>query len=165
MILLYVFSLILIFKIGRTKPMNLNEVYTVYKKKVFAKASELNVPPSIILALIHRESAGVPHAIGTSGEIGLGQIMKGALTDYNTNHKGLFETFELTDMFDIDQNLEVSIWYLSYLKNRFFHSWELSLRAYNAGIGNIRKDQSISENYSSAILKNAKILQEKHNIL
>lgn len=87
-------------------------------------ALKYNVPPDLALAVATAESGLDPNARGSSGEIGLFQLMP-ATADWLG-----------VDPFDTDQNIEGGVQYLSQQYSTF-GSWDSALAAYNAGPGRV----------------------------
>ncbi|MCH2176514.1 MAG: transglycosylase SLT domain-containing protein [Lentisphaeria bacterium] len=97
-------------------------------------ANKYDVPPELLMALIDTESKFQPDAVGKAGEYGLMQIMPVVLQDWQRHNKRNLGSN--SQLFDIDQNLEVGTWYLNRGLKRFegFNQQEaLALCYYNAG--------------------------------
>ena len=101
----------------------------------------------INLAVIAKiESGGFPLVVGGHGEIGLCQITKGVLTDFNkftyANKKGSVSKWEL---FNPRINLIVASWYFNYEIPRLLKHYGIAdtvnnrIIAWNAGINNARR--------------------------
>ena len=110
--------------------------------KCIAEASARHgVPESLIRALIWRESKFNPRTVGKAGEIGLMQIMPGAVADWCSatgnpapSKKALFHP---------GNNIEIGTWYLAQAGRHWkdYRSREiLQLSEYNAGYGNVSKN-------------------------
>lgn len=142
----------------RFEPMTIKQIVDTYKDLAITNGFNYNVEPSLVLAIIKQESSGIPNAVGSSGEIGLCQITKYALQDFNekTGNK-----YKLHELFEPEKNIEVASFYIHFTTN-YFNSTTLGLQAYNAGIGKINSDNSISFNYASSVLNYQK---EIKNIL
>lgn len=158
MLLLFI-GLGLLILTGKIKILTTKQIIETYKIEVFKYASLYDVEPSLVLAIIEQESSGNPVALGTSGEIGLGQITKFALLDFN---RSTSFNYSKSDLFSIEKNINVTTWYISFLLHKFFIGDKFtSLRAYNAGIGNIRKSDTISVDYAKSVIeRQAKIKHE-----
>ena len=84
-------------------------------------ASDAGVPPAIIKAVIHAESAFNAHAVSRAGALGLMQLMPETARE-----------FGVLDPLRAEQNVHGGALYLRRLHDRF-GSWTPTLAAYNAG--------------------------------
>lgn len=108
-------------------------------------AKDYGVDPYLLKALITCESAWNPDAESPAGAVGLCQLMKGTAIDM-----GLKVDDDIDERFDSLKNLKAGAKYLAWIFN---HKWiaeilermrvQLTLAAYNAGIGNVRKYEGI----------------------
>lgn len=108
-------------------------------------AQRYDVPVSIFLALVQRESGWRQEAVSPKGAIGLGQLMPQTAKELGV------------DPYDPAQNLDGAARYLSQ-QYRTFGSWRLALAAYNAGPGAVLRYNDVppfeeTQNYVAAILK------------
>lgn len=112
-----------------------------------------------IKALILRESSGVASPVpkGSSGEIGLCQITKGALTEVNNRFGTTFK--HPSDLENPFNNILIAVYYLTYLqakylkdKNQDSEFWRQLACAYNGGSPNNLNAQS----YGRAIVSSMK---------
>lgn len=108
---------------------------------ISAAAVKYSVPPSLALAVAQRESGLNQSAVGTSGEIGVFQLMPGTAAGLGVNPS------------DLNQNIDGGVRYLSQMYNQF-GSWRLALEAYNGGPGNVSRGtvSSAAQSYADAIL-------------
>src|SRR4051812_21972426 len=83
---------------------------------IASAASRYNVPPSVALAVAQRESGLNQNARGTSGEIGVFQLMPGTASDLGVNPS------------DLAQNIDGGVRYLSQMFQKF-GDWRLALEA------------------------------------
>jgi len=114
--------------------------YRRYDDLIAAAAVRYGLSPSLIKAVIWRESRFQPGMLGTHGERGLMQITEGAALDWARAEK--IETFVPTDLFDPKTNIEAGAFYLS---NALRH-WAakddpipFALAEYNAGRTRVRR--------------------------
>lgn len=99
-----------------------------YGPLVEQAASAYNVDPSVIRAILHRESAGNPTAVSPAGAGGLMQLMPATAAGLG-----------VTDRFDPAQNIDAGTRYYRQMLDRFGGDPELALAAYNAGPGRVDK--------------------------
>ncbi len=92
------------------------------------------VSPHLVKAVIKQESGFRPWQVGRAGEIGLMQLMPGAVQDWERHtgqacrHRGL--------LFDPRLNIEIGTWYLGRALKRWHDTEDLEILAlaqYNAG--------------------------------
>jgi soluble lytic murein transglycosylase len=93
----------------------------MYDPLVERVGRETGVPPALVKAVIHAESAFDPRAISHKGAMGLMQLMPAT-----ARHLGVAEPFAE------DQNVAGGTRYLRTLRERF-GNWTMALAAYNAG--------------------------------
>ncbi len=116
-------------------------IYNMIKES----ANKYGVPFDIALAVANKESGFNPNAVGSSGEIGLYQLMPGTANDLG-----------ISDKWDIGQNIDGGIRYLSQLYSRF-GDWPTALMAYNGGMGNVERGtvSSAARKYAADVLNKA----------
>jgi len=95
-------------------------------------ASELQVEPRLVAAVIAVESAGDPSAVSPKGAAGLMQLMPAT-----ARRLGVGNVFEPTD------NLKGGILYLKALLERYHGDLARALAAYNAGEGAVDRHHGI----------------------
>ena len=88
---------------------------------VGALRREVGVPPALVKAVIHAESAFNPRAVSHKGAMGLMQLMPATA-----------RTFGVSQPFLAEQNVVGGTRYLRELRERF-GNWTMALAAYNAG--------------------------------
>lgn len=118
-----------------------------YQPVVEQAATENNVPPEILGALLQQESQYDPAALSPAGAQGIAQFMPDTAQGYGI------------DPYDPNQAIPAAAQMLAENYRRF-GSWELALAAYNAGAGNVEKYGGIppfpeTESYVATIMGNA----------
>jgi len=87
-----------------------------------------DVDADLIAAVIDRESGWDPGIVGTSGEVGLMQLMASTAADMGVE-----------DRADATQNINGGVKYLAMLGKMFGDDVELVLTAYNSGLGRLKR--------------------------
>ena len=118
----------------------------------------VNLDENLIMAIIAQESAGIPTAIGSSGEIGLMQIMPVALQDVNEVYGTAYNSENLTD---IEINIEVGARYLAWLQTKCNGNIQKAIQSYNAGLGAVSKNPNISLKYYQSVRQYWQIFTER----
>jgi soluble lytic murein transglycosylase-like protein len=108
---------------------------------ISAAAAKYGVPSSLALAVAQRESGLNQGAVGTSGELGVFQLMPGTAVQLGVNPA------------DLSQNIDGGVRYLSQMYSQF-GDWRTALEAYNGGPGNVQRGtvSSAAQSYADAIL-------------
>ncbi len=107
---------------------------------IIAASRKYGVEPALVKAVVWRESWFDPYAKGTSGEVGLMQIMKDTANDWATAQKRTL--FSHQQLFDPALNTDCGAWYLRKLLVRYRatdHPVLYALAAYNAGPTRVNK--------------------------
>ena len=103
-------------------------------------AEEEDVSPALLKAVVWKESKFDNLRVGKKGEVGLMQLMDGAVQDWARAKK--CEVPGRDDLFEPELNLRIGAWYLAWA-SRLWPGREqrdvLQLAAYNAGCGNVEK--------------------------
>lgn len=102
----------------------IKRIWGSYGKYIDSAATTYHVPRESILATILKESFGDPNARGSSGEIGLGQIMPATA-------RGL--GYDPSELWDPSTNIMATAQYLSQMRKMFNNDPYISHIAYNAG--------------------------------
>jgi hypothetical protein len=104
------------------------DVIKDYHGIVHEKASEYNMDPSLIKAVIKTESNWNNRAVSRKGAMGLMQLMPTTASEMNVRNP-----------FNPEENIEGGTKYLRYLLERFNGDLTLALAAYNAGPQTVEK--------------------------
>jgi hypothetical protein len=91
-------------------------------------SQKYDVPSDLIRAIIQAESGFRPHAVSSAGAQGLMQLMPGTAEDLGVENP-----------FDIDQNIDGGVRYFKQMMDEFDGDVKLSLAAYNAGPGAVKR--------------------------
>jgi soluble lytic murein transglycosylase-like protein len=95
-----------------------------YHPIVIDAAKRYDVDPSLVYAIISRESGGNPQVVSSRGAKGLMQLMDGTASDMGVH-----------DAFDPRENIDGGTKYFRMMLDRFDGDVRLALAAYNAGPG------------------------------
>jgi hypothetical protein len=122
------------------------EAATPYGEIISAMSQAHGVDPVLVSALIQVESGYRPKARSPKGAMGLMQLMPATAREYKVRNP-----------FDPKANIEAGIKHLKSLIDRFDQDMALSLAAYNAGEGAVKKFNGIppyreTRNYVTRIL-------------
>ena len=107
---------------------------------ILVAAARHGVEPALIKAVVWRESWFNPRATGTSGEVGLMQIMKDTANDWASAQR--VTLFTHSQLYDPAKNTDCGAWYLRRLLMRYRGTDNpvvYALAAYNAGPGRVAK--------------------------
>jgi soluble lytic murein transglycosylase len=105
-----------------------------YAASVRAHASELDVEPALVWAIMRQESAFSPIAVSTSNAQGLMQVIPSTWT-----WLAELQREPPRDPFDPDANVRYGTYYLSWLLDYFDGDAELVIPSYNRGQGYVRR--------------------------
>ncbi len=113
-----------------------NNIEIFYKEEIKIYSNKYNLDPNMVAAVIKAESGFDKEVISHVGAIGLMQIMPDT-GDWVAKKIGM-DNFNVDMLYDVNTNIEIGCWYLSYLKEEFKEE-DLVLAAYNGGPGNVTK--------------------------
>ena len=102
-----------------------------------------DVDKYLVHSIIRTESFYDENAVSKKGAIGLMQIMPD--TGIWIAEKLKLENFKAEDLFDIEKNIMIGVWYISYLSDKFDGDFNNTIAAYNAGPTNVSKWLNESE--------------------
>lgn len=103
----------------------LTEAQAQYALEIAEKAEQMGIDPKLAVAVAYQESRFRPEAIGTSGEIGLMQVMP-------KTAKGM--GFSIEDLRNPSKNIEIGLTYLKRGLDKFDGDPVLAVAGYNAGL-------------------------------
>ncbi len=102
---------------------------------ILATAGKHGIPPSLAMAIIWKESRFRVSRVGKAGEIGLMQIMPGAVDEWMRG-TGQTQRPSRKELFQPEVNLEIGLWYLAWC-GRHWNDYSareiLQVAEYNAG--------------------------------
>ncbi len=119
-------------------------------------STQFGIPVEYGLILVHTESDFIETAkVSKTSAYGLCQVTPVCLAEYNKVHK---QAYKMSDMWDIDKNLQVGFWYYSRLLSTYGESWGISnykdaYIAYNVGPSAFKKGQ---QSYKTGFYPNGK---------
>lgn len=114
--------------------------YKQFDELIAAAGKKHDVDPTLIKAVIWKESRFRPETEGKAGERGLMQVTEIAAKDWVQAFK--VETFVPTDLFDPKTNIDVGTWYLARALRRHQSHDDprpFALAEYNAGASRVTK--------------------------
>ena len=139
LIILIIFLLLYfyLFKVLEIDKIVMKKIYPLkYSEYVEKYAEEYNIDKYLVYAIIKAESNFEESAKSTSNAVGLMQIMES--TAIETANKIELDITE-QDLFDPELNIKLGIKYFTDLLEKYKGNYNLSIIAYNAGIGNVDK--------------------------
>jgi len=108
-----------------------------YEQNIYKYSSQYDLDPHLVMAVIWVESKFEPKARSMKDARGLMQIIPstGQWIAKEINIEAYNDEF----LYDPDINIRMGCWYLSYLLEFFEGDIDLTLAAYNGGMGNVMK--------------------------
>lgn len=133
-------------------------------RQILGSSESYRLDPLFLMAVIQNESSFNPKAIGTSGEIGLMQLMpdtaawlvKKLKLGHLLIHGKKQKTSLARVLADPVKNIQIGSAYLDYLRAYFTGESRLYLSAYNMGIGNVQKllaNEVVPDIYNARVLR------------
>jgi soluble lytic murein transglycosylase-like protein len=107
---------------------NSKKAMTEFDEMIIAAARRYKMPPNLVRAVMHAESAFDPTAVSSVGASGLMQLMP-------TTAREMY----VKDIFDVKENIEGGVRYLRVLANEFDGDMVKMVAAYNAGPDAVKK--------------------------
>lgn len=101
-----------------------------HRDVIIEKANLYNVDKNLVLAIAKKESKFDENALSSAGAMGIMQIMPRTAL-WISEEIGL-EDFEISDLNNAEINIEMGVFYLSYLSKKF-NNLSTIICAYNAG--------------------------------
>ena len=105
-----------------------------YEHIVRAHATNYDLDPALLAAVIYAESQFDPTALSEAGAVGLMQLLLGTAKGIAVRTGGT--RFVVADLRDPELNVRYGAWYLDHLLDRYGET-QLALAAYHAGQGNV----------------------------
>lgn len=137
-IILIVMSVIVVGVIGLTSEVFWKTLYPLsYRDEVWQQATDLNIDPHLVMAIMRTESRFLPRAVSKSGALGLMQIMPQTAQEIASMKDLNYQSEE--DLYEPLTNITVGLHYLDYLLKTFHGDLVLGLASYNGGIGNVER--------------------------
>lgn len=125
-----------------------------YEDAIEKTASDYDVDPALVQAVIHAESAFNPQAVSSKGAQGLMQLMPGTAREVGVG-----------DALDAEQNIRGGVTYLSRMIALHNGDVKLATAAYNAGPGAVRRHGGIPPYAETqAYVKRVGILHERYRL-
>lgn len=135
------------------------ESLTSLAHAIVRKSRDENVDPILIASIIRVESRFKPHVRSNKGARGLMQLLPSTAKEVARK-----SSKRVSDIHDIDSNIELGINYLRHLEDKFNGNLELALVAYNWGPGNLDKALEASSPIPDQPLRYAEEILSAHRL-
>lgn len=152
--IVFVIILLILFSVSKvnSKEAEINVIKRIdehFGIDIDVETQHFNVERSKVFAIIATESTGNQSKVGTSGEVGLMQLTPGALSDFNRLYGTAFddEDIKLSSI-----NIKVGTGYYAWLVKQFGGNQNFAIKAYNAGIGTIKRNPNADPEYLDKVL-------------
>lgn len=139
----------------RNTPKKFQKKVDKIAKAILVESNKYNIDPVFIASIIKTESSFNPLAKGTSGEVGLMQLMP-KTGEYIAKKIKLNKYKGADTLRDPVKNIKIGVAYINYLRQKFDNTAYKYVPAYNMGPGNVIKSLNRQEKpkiYSSKVLK------------
>ena len=136
----------MLYNLSSGSMLTVGDVWTTWRN-VITRYSHTD--PYMTAAIIQTESNGDYTAKGPTNDYGLMQITPIVLKEFNVNQS---HNYGIDDLFRPEINITIGSWYLERLVNHYKLNLYDALRAYNAGVGNVRKSDTAGSEYARKIL-------------
>ncbi|HMK43926.1 MAG TPA: transglycosylase SLT domain-containing protein [Dissulfurispiraceae bacterium] len=107
-----------------------------FQKEVLSSARDTGLPPELLWAVMRQESRFVPHAVSSSGAVGLMQLMP-ATARLVAAKAGLVEKPTRSALIYPELNIPLGAAYLNTLQMKYERNYAFIAAAYNAGPGRV----------------------------
>lgn len=108
-----------------------------HQETVLAAASESQIDPWLVFAIMRAESKYQTGAQSSAGAKGLMQIMPETAAWIASKHN--ITDFDIEQLHDPETNIQFACWYLADLEQEFNGETPVVIAAYNAGRGTVNK--------------------------
>ena len=144
------------YRSGNTQaPYLAKPIRSQYDALIVNTALKYDLEPSFIKAVVHVESAFDHLAVSKAGAMGLMQLMPATAASYQLT----------SNTFNPSNNIEAGVQHMKDLMDRYNRNMKLSLAAYNAGAGAVRKYNGIppyeeTQNYVKKVMRLYKLYKK-----
>lgn len=106
-----------------------------YESEITLYAKKYNLDPALVASVINVESGFDKNKVSPVGAIGLMQLMP--TTAVEIAAKNGVAGFTVSDLYEVETNIDFGCYYLNYLQNFFEGNLTNVLASYNAGLNNV----------------------------